>query len=161
MSSNHEHPGAHKQRLSLYAFRIVPVRLMVQSYALIRELLFGGVASSSETAFEINPVSGYLSYRHTKKLYGEEERKNLALPQTKEDATSAAYTFLEERYRAFADNLLLQRLVAGVLTKNKQLDYSFSVVPPPKWLKHVVSILVKNDKHTQPDHWLCKFQVEV
>jgi|SRR6185369_5032142 len=160
MSSNNE-PAAPRQRLSLYAFRMVPVRLILQNQALIRELLFGGVRASSETEFEINPVSGYLSYRHKKKLYGEEERKNLALPQTKEDATSAAYTFLEERYRAFADNQLLQRLVAGVLTKNKQLDYSFSVVPPPKWLKHVVSILVKNDKHKQPDHWLCKFQVEV
>lgn len=160
MSSSHKHPDAPTQRLSLYAFKLVPVRLMVQSQALIRELLFGGMASSSETAFEIHSVSGYLNYRHTKKLYREEERKNLALPETEEDATCAAYTFLDERYRAFTANLLLQQSIACELTQDK-LAYSFSVVPPRQWLKHVASYLVKNDKHKQPDHWLCKFQVEI
>ena len=166
MSGNHEHPSAaRRQRLSLYAFRIVPVKLITENQALIRELLFGGVASSSEVAFEINPVSGYVSYRHKKKLYREEERKNLALPQTEEEATLAARTFLAERYKVFTANSstskLLQQSFANELTQGKDLRYPFSVIPPPHWLKHAGTYLVRNDKHEQADHWLCKFQVEI
>jgi hypothetical protein len=162
MSGNHKQSGAtRRQRLSLYAFKIVPVIFITQNQTLIRDLLFGGLASSTEVAFEINPVSGYVSYRHTKKLYRAEERKNLALPPTKEAATLAAKTFLSERYRVFTTNQLFQQTFANALMKGKPFAYPFSVIPPPQWLKHAGTYLVKNDKHKQPDHWLCKFQVEL
>jgi hypothetical protein len=162
MSGNHEHPGDGRgRRLSLYAFKIVPVSLMMGSRILIRDLLFGAAAASSDAVFEMSPVSGYLGYRHKKKLYREEERKNLALPPTEEEATRAAKDFLAERYRVFTSNPLLQQAFAGVLTGGKPLVYPFSVIPPPSWLKHAGTYLVRNDKHDQPDHWLCKFQVEV
>lgn len=149
--------------MNLSAFKIVPVKLIIQNQTLIREQLFGGGASSPEVSFEINAVSGYVSYRHRKKLYREEERKTLALPPTEEAATLAAKTFLSERYRAFTTNGLLQRTFANALTKGKPLAYpfSFSMIPPPRWLKHAGTYLVRNDKHAQPDHWLCKFQVEI
>ncbi|HKO95417.1 MAG TPA: hypothetical protein VJU86_00385 [Pyrinomonadaceae bacterium] len=128
---------------------------------MIRDLLFGRGASSTDVAFEINPISGYVTYRHAKKLYREEERRNLALPPTKEAATLAAKTFLFERYRVFTLDQLFQRTFANALTHGKPLVYPFSVIPPPHWLKHAGTYLVRNDKHEQPDHWLCKFQVEI
>jgi hypothetical protein len=162
MSDNHEHSrAATRPRLKLSAFRIVPVERITQNRILIRDLLFGGRASSTEVVFEVNPISGYVSYRHTKKLYREEKRKNLALPRTKEDATQAAKTFLSERYEVFITNRLLQQTFADALTKGKPLIYPFSMIPPPQWLKHAGTYLVRNDKHDQPDHWLCKFQVEI
>jgi len=164
MSGNHPHSSAARRpTLNLSAFKIVPVKLIIQNQTLIREQLFGGGASSPEVSFEINAVSGYVSYRHRKKLYREGERKTLALPPTEEAATLAAKTFLSERYQAFATNQLLQQTFANALTKGKPLAYpfSFSMIPPPRWLKHAGTYLVRNDKHEQPDHWLCKFQVEI
>jgi hypothetical protein len=162
MSGNLEHSSAtRRQRLNLSAFKIVPVKLITEKQILIRDLLFGGGAASTDVEFEINPISGYVSYRHTKKLYREEERKNLALPPTKQAATLAAKTFLSERYRVFATNQLFQQSFANTLTKGKPLAYPFSMIPPMQWLKHAGTHLVKNDKHQQPDHWLCKFQVEL
>lgn len=159
MSSNHEHSGAaRRERLSLFAFRIVPVKNITANQVLIRDLLFGAGASSTEVAFEINPISGYISYRQTKKLYRQEERTNLALPPTKDKATGAAKTFLAERYRVFATNELFLQTYSNALAEGK---YPFSMIPPPHWLKHAGTYLVRNDKHEQRDHWLCKFQVEL
>ena len=88
------------------------------------------------------------------KLYPRGGAQNLALPPTEEEATSAAKTFLAERHRAFASNTLLQKAFEGVLTGGKPLVYPFSVIPPQRWLSPQ-DYLVRNDKHDQPDHWLC------
>jgi hypothetical protein len=162
MSGNHKHSHSpRRQRLKLSAFRIVPVDYLTQNRILIRDLLFGAGAASTEVAFEINPVSGYINYRHTKKLYRAEERKNLALPRTERSATRAAQTFLSERYWIFADNVLIQQALANTLSNGRPPAYKFSVIPPPQWLKHAGTYLVRNGKHNQPDHWLCKFQVAI
>jgi hypothetical protein len=134
---------------------------MTESRILIRDLLFGAGAASGDAVFEMSPVSGYVGYRHNKKLYREEERKTLSLPPTREEATRAAKAYLAERHLAFTRNALLQQAFANTLTRGKPLAYPFSLIPPPRWLKHAGTHLVRNDKHDQPDHWLCTFQVEV
>ncbi|MDQ3920044.1 MAG: hypothetical protein M3348_16385 [Acidobacteriota bacterium] len=162
MSGTRAHPGDGRgQRLSLYAFRIVPVKLLTGSRILIRDLLFGPAAASKDAVFEMNPVSGYFGYRHTKKLYREEKRDNLSLAPTEAEATRAAKAFLAERHLTFKSTVMLQQAFADTLTPGKPLLYPFSPIPPPQWLKHAGTYLVRNDKHEQPDHWLCKFQAEV
>jgi len=162
MSGDHAHPGGGLgRRLSLFAWRIVPARLLMESRILIRDLLFGPGAASADAVFEMNPVSGYVGYRHDKKLYRQEQRRNLSLPPTREAATRAATVYLAERHLAFTGNALLQRALAGALTQGRPLAHPFSPVPPPRWLKHAGTWLVRNGRHEQPDHWLCRFQVEV
>lgn len=162
MSGDHGHPGGgRRRRLSLYAFRVVPVKLMMESRILIRDLLFGAGAASRDAVFEMSPVSGYVSYRHEKKLYREEERTSFSLAPTEEKATGAAMAYLAERHLAFTGDTRLQQIFADTLTRGEPLAYPFSPVPPPRWLKHAGTHLVRNDKHDQPDHWLCRFQVEV
>lgn len=163
MSDAHSHRGSSGTRKPrLFAFRVVPADLLTQYGSLIREVLFGGAAApSGKTVFEIDPVSGYLNYRNPKKLYREERRRTLALPRTKEEATRAAMAFLAGRYEAFTGNAHLRELFANSLNEGKSLALPFSAIPHPGWLKHFGTSLVRNDKHPQPDHWLCKFQVEV
>lgn len=161
MPGDHDHARGPRRRLSLYAFRVVPVNLMMESRILIRDLLFGPGAASSDAVFEMNPVSGYVGYRHKKKLYRQEERKNPALAPTQAAATAAATAYLAERHLAFTSNTLLQRVFTSTLTPGRSLACPFSPVPPPRWLKHAGTHLVRNDRHNQPDHWLCRFQVEI
>ncbi len=124
----------------LPAFRLVPARDLMENAAWIQQVLFGRGGR-----FEMHPVSGHIRYEQPKKLQREDKRRYLALPPTREAATLAAKTFLSNRHDA--------------LTRGQARP--LPVIPPPTWLRHYGTYLVRNDHHDQPDHWLCKFQVEI
>jgi hypothetical protein len=154
--SSHVHPAGTEAKLKLFGFRIVPADFITQNKALIQRTMFAGTG-----VLEINPQSGYIHYSNRNQLYRDEERKRLALPQTAEAATAAAVAFLTERYEEFLKNKFLQTSCAKLLKPGEQMSYAFSPVPHPKWVKPVGTFLMEHDKHDQPDHWLCKFQVEI
>lgn len=125
----------------------------------IKAILFGQLGPDDQA--EINPVSGYI--RYTKSSLGKTDSvaKARNLPQTKGEAQKAALAFLREKHAEFLAFKSLQDSVTGRHGQGQPLKQGFAPVPHPDWLRLVSTYLVSNTKAGVPDHWCCKYAVEL
>lgn len=127
--------------------------------AKVKAILFGQLGPDDQA--EINPVSGYI--RYTKSSLGKTDSvaKARNLPQTKGEAQKAALAFLREKHAEFLAFKALQDDVTRLYGQGQPLKQGFAPVPHPDWLRLVSTDLVSNEKPGCPDHWCCKYAIEL